>query len=162
MMKTQNRRRNRLIKIKRNDVYTDTKKLPEPAVCIKCNSVFSNGRWAWTEMKNGNKIYKTICPACKRIADKYPAGIIKLNGPFLSKHFTEIKNLLYNVEKLEKNERPLERIISVEKTSGETVITTTGIHIARRIGEALFQAYSGDYSFKYGDDEKSIRVSWAR
>lgn len=42
------------------------------------------------------------------------------------------------------------------------LITTTGIHIARRIGEAISRAYQGDLTFTYGDGEKTIRVFWNR
>jgi hypothetical protein len=35
----------------------------------------------------------------------------------------------------------------------------TGIHLARRIGEALKHAYQGDLDFTYGDGEKGIRMT---
>jgi hypothetical protein len=41
-------------------------------------------------------------------------------------------------------------------------LTTTGIHIARRIGETLTKSYQGNFSFHYIDGEKSIRVFWER
>lgn len=43
-----------------------------------------------------------------------------------------------------------------------TAITTTGIHLARRLGEALAKAYKGELSFHYADAEDTIRVSWQR
>jgi hypothetical protein len=42
------------------------------------------------------------------------------------------------------------------------LITTTGIHLARQIGEALTHASQGDLEFTYGDGEKSIRMIWHR
>jgi hypothetical protein len=71
-------------------------------------------------------------------------------------------NLIHNEEKDEKGERPLERIMEITEEEEQTLITTTGIHIARRIGEAVSRAYKGDLSFNYGDGEKSIRMSWDR
>ena len=162
MTKTLARRRDKLIKSKRIDVYTDKKKINEPAQCEKCKSVFINGRWTWKVIKENEKINNTICPACRRISDNLPAGIITLKGEFFTSHYTEIKNLICNTDKLEKNKHPLERVITIANEADKTTITTTGIHIARRIGEALFQAYSGDYSFQYGENEKSIRVNWKR
>jgi len=41
-------------------------------------------------------------------------------------------------------------------------VTTTGIHVARRIGEALARAYKGDLSYQYAEGEKRIRVYWRR
>ena len=66
------------------------------------------------------------------------------------------------MERLEKSERPLERIILINEGKAKTVITTTGIHVARRIGEALARSYQGSYNFQYADGEKSIRVFWER
>jgi hypothetical protein len=77
-------------------------------------------------------------------------------------HQTEILNLLRNVEKQEKDKHPLERIMSITTEGDHPLITTTGIHLARRLGEALAHAYKGELSFQYADGEESIRVSWQR
>jgi hypothetical protein len=42
------------------------------------------------------------------------------------------------------------------------LVTTTGLHLARRLGEALARAYKGELSFRYADEEASIRVYWQR
>jgi hypothetical protein len=162
MTKTLARRHDKLIKSGRIDVYSDKKKIIENTQCVKCKSVFINGRWTWKAIKENKKNNSTICPACKRISDNLPAGIITLKGEFLNNHYTEIENLIYNINRLEKNKHPLERIIKILNEDCIATITTTGIHIARRIGEALLQAFSGEYSFQYGKNEKSIRVSWTR
>jgi hypothetical protein len=67
-----------------------------------------------------------------------------------------------NVEATEKKERPTERIMAIADDGGQTVVTTTGIHVARRIGESLSHSYQGEFDFRYGDGEDSIRVSWSR
>jgi hypothetical protein len=51
---------------------------------------------------------------------------------------------------------------TVKTDHKQTVITTTGIHLARRIGEALSRAYNGSYSFNYLDGEDYIEVNWQR
>jgi NMD protein affecting ribosome stability and mRNA decay len=135
-------------------------KLPEPTVCDTCNAVFSAGRWTWKEPPA--QYNHTVCPACKRCADNYPAGKIKISGDFYHEHHEEILNLIQNIEKQEKSERPLERIMLIRKAKSGTEVTTTGMHIARRIGEALSRAYKGEYSFQYGDGEENIQVSWRR
>jgi len=63
---------------------------------------------------------------------------------------------------LKKKMHPLERIIAVTQVKKITTVTTTGIHLARRIGEALYHSYKGDYSFRYAEADKSIRVFWQR
>jgi hypothetical protein len=159
-IKSSARRKDRLIKDNRKDTYIDQIALKDPAACSKCNAVYTNSRWTWktTEQITG----KTTCPACRRISDNYPAGYIEIKGNFFLLHSTDITNLVNNVERLEKTERPLERIISIIESKGKTIITTTGIHIARRIGEALKRSYQGNYLFQYADGEKSIRVFWER
>ena len=159
-IRSSHKRKDRLIQEKRKDVYLDTSTLPAESICTNCGAIFSNGRWLWKETSNTTK--KTVCPACKRIIDNYPAGYIELKGRFFGDHKNEISNLIMNTEKIEKKDRPLERIMSMKFNNSHAVLTTTGIHIARRIGEALARSYQGNFSFQYGEGEKSIRVYWER
>ena len=154
------KRLDRLIKEKRKDVYKATNTMREPGYCTECGATYINGRWSWKEIEG--KKYETICPACKRTVDKYPAGYIEIKGNFFSRHAGEISNLISNTEKMEKNERPLERIMSRHFNKEKIILTTTGIHIARRIGEALFRSYQGEFNFQYAEGDKSIRVYWER
>jgi hypothetical protein len=85
-----------------------------------------------------------------------------LKGSFFKEHQEEMLNLIRNEEKEEKAAHPMERIIAITEADNQSLITTTGIHIARRIGEAVSRAYKGDLSFTYGDGEKSIRMFWDR
>lgn len=154
------KRLDRLIKEKRKDTYRATSAQQESAYCIECGATYTNGRWTWKNIES--RRHETICPACRRTADKYPAGYVEIKGSFFSRHANEISNLIRNTENLEKTERPLERIMSTDINRDKAVLTTTGIHIARRIGEALFRSYQGDFNFQYADGDKSIRVYWER
>lgn len=160
MDKSQYGRRDRLVQEKVHDTYQEKAKWPEPTVCTTCKALFAGGRWSWQEAPEGS--YTIVCPACQRIADDYPAGHLTIKGSFFEQHREEILNLIHNTEKQEKGEHPLERLIAIVDEKDHTMITTTGIHLARRIGEALSHAYQGDFEFTYGDAEKSIRVSWTR
>ena len=153
-------RKDRLIKEKRHDSYQSQTKLPESTVCNTCGVVFSKGRWIWKE--SVKREHKTICPACRRQVDNYPAGRIKISGLFYQDHKEEILNLIQNIEKKEKDERPMERIMDIQGDKEMTLVTTTGIHIARRIGEALSRAYKGIFSFNYAKDDEHIQVTWHR
>ncbi len=159
-MRNSQRRNDKLIKEKRKDTYRGKNTLPAIQTCTSCGAVFMNGRWTWNEIEN--HAIKTMCPACRRISDNYPAGFIEIKGRFFEGHEKEIENLIRNTEKLEKNERPLERIISMKLSKGFAQLTTTGVHIARRIGEALSRSYQGNFTFKYLNGEKGIRVYWER
>ena len=71
-------------------------------------------------------------------------------------------NLIRHVEERENGQHPLERTLSTTTDKDQTLVTTTGVHLARRIGEALSRAYQGDLSFQYLEGEDTIRVSWQR
>lgn len=153
-------RKDRLIKEKRHDVYQEQGKWPDPTFCTKCGVVFTKGRWSWEKMPK--KAHQVVCPACRRRDGNYPAGYITLKGSFFEENHEEIVNLIRNTEKQEKQQHPLERIMGVLVKNDHTLIMTTGIHIARRIGNALSRSYKGDFSFHYPEGEKSIRVYWER
>lgn len=153
-------RKNRLIRSKRHDTYRIRGKWPEPTRCPDCKAAFLKGRWTWEPAPAG--AVEVTCPACRRIADQYPAGILTLEGPFFDAHRAELLNLVQNVEKAEKSTHPLERIITIEEQDGQTRVTTTGVHLTRRISEALFRSYEGDLSYQYGDGAKLIRSFWKR
>jgi len=153
-------RNDRLIKTKRTDVYQDKIKLNEPTLCKTCASLFVGGRWTWK--KPEGPVNEAVCPACRRIADNYPAGYIEIMGSFFKEHQEDLLNLVHNIGTREKTDRALERIIRILKKPNGVVVTTTGIHIARRIGEALHRSYKGQFSFTYLDADKGIRVRWER
>lgn len=79
----------------------------------------------------------------------------------LNARMKKILNLIRNAEKQEKGEQRMERLITILDKE-HTLITTNGIHLARRIRDALSHAYQGNLDFIWGDAEKSIRVTWSR
>lgn len=160
MVKGQYARRDRLVKERRNDAYKDKRKESGPAMCQKCKAVYTDGKWSWAKPEDAYD--RTICPACRRIEDKFPAGEIEIRGLFYTAHEKEVMNLIRNREKMELNQHPLERIMDVGNRDDCVLITTTGVHLARQIGESLAHSYQGDLHFTYGDAEKSIRVRWER
>lgn len=151
--------RTRIYDDKRIDPYRKTEKYEEPIQCPKCNALFMNGRWTWND--TSEETNSALCPACRRIEDEYPAGIVTLSGSFLDEHRKEIMHMIKNLEHTESQEHPLERIMGIESENGSTVINTTGMHLARRFGNSLQQAYEGDLDISYGA-ENFVRVSWHR
>jgi len=153
-------RMDRLIKEERHDPYQEKGKLPEPTVCRECGAVYIEGRWSWWEA--AAKSHAILCPACQRIKDGFPAGYLEIKGTFFDSHREELDNLIRNIEKHEKAAHPMERIMAISGPEGHTLITTTGIHLARRLGEALHHAYQGELDFTYSDGSKIIRLTWSR
>jgi len=100
--------------------------------------------------------------ARRRVKDNYPAGYLILEGEFFVENRGEIMNLVRNVAKAEKNEHPMERVMTIRKDGETTLITTTGVHIARRLGDSLKRSYQGDLQINYKDGEKRIQVNWLR
>ncbi|MDH4101403.1 MAG: BCAM0308 family protein [Nitrospirota bacterium] len=153
-------RKDRIIQEHVHDTYKLRGKLAEPTACSQCGAVFQGGRWVWAAKPSGAG--ETVCPACNRIHDKYPAGVVMLSGAFFDAHGEEIVNLARNEEEKEKGLHPLHRIMNIEKEKEAVVIFTTDVHLPRRIGEALRSAYEGELNYQYAEDEKFIRVSWKR
>jgi anti-sigma factor ChrR (cupin superfamily) len=144
------------------DPYQARGKLPEPSVCPDCGAVFHNGRWQWGAAPES--VHQHLCPACSRIHDKVPAGILTLSGDFFETHKEEIMGLIRNAEEKEKAEHPLERIMAIEEQAEEqlTVITYTSIHLTKGTGEALHHAYHGEFDFEYADRDGVLHASWKR
>lgn len=141
-----------------HDAYKARGKLPEPSVCPQCGAVYHGGRWQWGKTPEGAQ--PSMCPACHRLHDHYPAGILTLDGKFFRAHRDEIMRLVHNHEAHERSEHPLKRIMAVEEKEGATVVTTTDIHLARGLGEALHRAYQGDLDFHYNPEQNLLRVNW--
>ncbi len=153
-------RRDRLIQEQRHDTYRSRRKLPEPTVCSRCGATYRAGVWRWEAQPGG--AHQRMCPACLRIKDDYPAGFVSLRGRFLRAHREEILNLARNEATREKAEHALERIMHIDVRDEEISITTTDIHLARRIGEAVQHAYAGELAYHYQEDEQRLRVRWTR
>ena len=141
-----------------HDAYKAKGKLPEPSVCSQCGAVYHQGRWQWLPAPKNAHVQ--MCPACHRIHDQYPAGFLMMKGEFFQAHRDEIMQLLHRLEQHERAEHPLKRIVAVEDKADETLVTTTDIHLARGMGEALHHAYQGELEYHYNPEQNLLRVHW--
>jgi hypothetical protein len=158
--KLRQQRRDRLIHEHVHDPYKARLKPADPLVCPQCGAVYESDRWRWGPCPAGAS--EQLCQACHRIKDRYPAGEVRLSGEFLAAHKKELVHLVRNQEELETAEHPLHRVMSIEDREGEVVITTTDIHLPRRIGQALHSAHKGSLDVHYDEEGYFIRVRWAR
>jgi hypothetical protein len=85
-------RRDRTIQEYQHDTYKLQGKLNEPTVCTECGALFHKGRWTWFPKPAGAD--EIVCPACLRIRDKSPQGVLTLSGPFLADHKEEIMGVI--------------------------------------------------------------------
>lgn len=67
-----------------------------------------------------------------------------------------------NYEQRDRTEHPLKRVMDIEERDGELVVTFTDPHLARGIGEALYNAYEGELDYQYTKDGNMLRVTWRR
>lgn len=143
----------------RADAYREKKKYKRPTRCPHCHALFINGRWTWEEISE--ETVESLCPACRRIEDHLPAGIVEVRGDFYTHHRKEMMHLIKNLERVESNEHPLERIMEIDKEDGKLMVSTTGVHLPRRIGNALKDAYQGELDLSFDADD-FVRVTWNR
>lgn len=154
-------RRDRLLQEAEHDSYRIKGKLPEPTVCSHCGAVYRGGRWQWG-ISAGAEAHRANCPACQRVHDHCPAGFVSLDGQFLQTHRTEIAHLVRNEAERQRAEHPLKRVMSFEEDESEVRVSTTDIHLARALGEAVHHAYQGDLEFHYNPEQVLLRVHWHR
>jgi NMD protein affecting ribosome stability and mRNA decay len=154
-------RRDRLIREHIHDPYKLRQKLPEPTVCPQCNAVFRGGRWQWADSWSLDS-HRELCQACQRAKDNYPAGLVTLTGGFVRAHREEVLQLARNREAEENQLHPLCRIMGIEERPDAIHIKTTDIHLPRRIGHALRDAYKGELDIAYDEAGYSAKVHWAR
>lgn len=142
------------------DPYAIGRKPEQDTVCPDCGVVFHGGRWQWGKAPAGST--QERCPACHRIQDDYPGGNLLLRGAFVASHRAELLALVRAREAHEKEEHPLERLMTIEESADSIVLTTTGMHLARVIAHALQSAYDGHLNTRYLPDENRVRMVWTR
>lgn len=135
-------------------------------LCKKCGSVYRDKRWMTKSEVPQSLAYvnktEVLCPACKKVRDRFAQGFVTIKGAFVDGHRDEIIHLISNKEKRAEHINPLERIIEMKESKGLIEISTTTDKFAQRIGRMLEKTYSGSVEFKWSDDVKLARVTWTR
>lgn len=153
-------RRDQLRQEQVHDAYHLKHKLSEPTVCPSCGAVYHGGRWQWVARPANAQ--EVLCAACHRIKDGLPAGFVHVGGSFFAGHREEMLGLLRHHEEKAKGAHALARIMAIEDEGDGVLVTTTDIHLARDLGEALHHAYQGELEFHYNDADNLLRVHWHR
>ena len=144
----------------RDDSYHDDAKYHEPTACPECGATYVKGRWTWAAPPEDS--VERVCPACQRIHDDLPAGYVTLKGAFAREHRDEVLATVRGWETREKAEHPLQRIMNISDVASGIQVTTTDVHLARGIAEALCGAYKGKAQVRYAKDEHLLRAIWER
>lgn len=148
----------RLVKPKEHDTYAREKKARDAFVCDECGVVQHAGKWRWgaaplTDAHGG------LCPACERIRDRYPAGTIEIPSSLFDDE-SELSSLIRREELGEREEHPLERVMSIETFEDGMRITTTGIHMARRLAGRLGKRFRQQPRMHYGPEQHFVHVAF--
>jgi hypothetical protein len=140
------------------DPYQRQHKPQDGTFCPQCGAVVFRGRWEWAAKPS--EVREETCPACRRIADKLPAGLVTLNGPLTAQQRQELVSLARHEEAAEKAEHPLNRIMSIEEDGGLILIKTTDVHLPHRIGDAVRRAFHGQCETQFDENGYFARVIW--
>jgi len=148
------------------DPYIPRKGPLDVGVCPACHAISRKKRWYLDEAeylslaRTGAVLRR--CPACRKISDGFPSGVVTLRGKFLQTHRDEILAIVRNEERRARGTNPLERIMAIRDGGGSVEILTTDEKLAQRIGREIRKAYHGTASYKWSEDANLLRVNWAR
>lgn len=142
------------------DSYRQPRKMPDPSICRTCGASNFAGLWTWRSAPADS--LRVECPACRRIADRYPAGYVTFRGPFLDAHRDEILHVVRAREAAQRKEHPLQRVMGIEHRGDAIVVTTTDNHLAHKIARAVQRAYKGELEFHFNEGENLLRATWTR
>lgn len=137
-------------------------------ICGGCRAVYRNKRWYADEelsnaVRNDAGAAQMICPACLKIRDNFPGGIITLKGEYVLAHKQDILNLIKNEEERARGFNPLERVMSIKENGyGSVIVSTTNEKLAQRLGRAIKKAFHGEVAYHWSHDNKLVRVEWVR
>jgi hypothetical protein len=133
---------------------------PEAVVCRSCGAVLRERRWQRLSLPETAEVRRTRCPACMRVRNDDPAGVVTLVGSFVRLHAEEIARLIRHEEASQRRSDCQSRIIRIRRMLDRIDVTTTDTRLPRRIGEAAAAAYGGMLHVMEEADGSAIRVRW--
>jgi len=148
------------------DPYLPRKGPLEVGICPDCHAISRKKRWYVDEAEyaslTGTGAVHRRCPACRKIADGFPSGVVTLRGRFLQTHRDEILTIVRKEERRARETNPLERIMEIRAGDESVEVLTTDEKLAQRIGREIRKACHGTVSYKWSEDANLLRVNWAR
>jgi NMD protein affecting ribosome stability and mRNA decay len=150
------------------DAYLPKGASKKITVCEGCHAVYKKKRWYaephhYSAAVTIRDTAVAVCPACLKIRDNFPGGIVTLKGDYVLPHKQELLNLIKNEEARARGVNPLERVMSVKETGyGGIVVSTTNEKLAQRIGRSIKKAFRGNVTYQWSHDNKLARVDWQR
>ncbi|MBI3945748.1 MAG: ATPase [Armatimonadetes bacterium] len=150
-----------------DDPYLPSESYRGTVICRECHAVNQNERWSlderiYQEAVKAADAHYIVCPACQKLHDRQPGGIVTLSSDFIPEHRDEILNLIRNEDVRARHVNPLERVMEIQEDGSQMVVTTTNEKLAQRLGRAVGRAYGGHVHYHWTSDSKQARVWWTR
>lgn len=147
------------------DPYAMRRAPKSPTICPHCHAIFAKKRWyfdlAKAAMMEGLPTTRSlVCPACQKIRDQYPEGILTLKWSELKQHEADIRGIIKNEEARAMAVNPLERVMKVILRDDEMEVQTTSDKFAQRLGREIVRAFHGEITYHWPHKDKLTRVEW--
>ena len=147
--------------VRSSDVYLPKRGMPDGALCKGCGVVYRNKRWQ-VELMRGDTNSEVLCPACQRMEDHNPGGVVTLSGPYLASHKVEILNTIKHLEAKSREKNPIGRIMEIKEEAGRITVTTTEDKLAQKLGREVYRSQKGELHYQWSHDQNLVRVEWMR
>lgn len=149
------------------DVYREKLGPQETALCGKCGAFYRNKRWLMDEaelnkLRGDSTVTTVVCPACQRMADGNPAGVVTLSGSYLLEHENDILNMIKGTEARSRAKNPLGRIMEINQENDVLTVSTTEDKLAQKLGREVYKAHKGELHYSWSHDLHFVRVNWTR
>ncbi len=142
-----------------------TARLAEPAICLRCGSVFSRQTWRRPRRVSHGDLARatwTTCPACRQAAEGTAFGRVVIRGAYAAAHEAQIRGRIKNVAARARFTQPERRVISAERQGAVLEVLTTSQKLAHRIVHELKKAFRGRARYSWSDTDGALFATWER
>jgi hypothetical protein len=139
-------------------------RLPEPAACERCGSIFMKRSWRQDRkvtLALLDRVAWTVCPACEQARRRVGQGRVLVRGRFALANEDAIRARIRNVATRASYTQPSRRLVSVDREGDALEVLTTSQKLAHRIVNELKKAFRGRATFHWSDDGTLLAV-WRR
>lgn len=132
--------------------------------CSGCGAFYYRRHWSlnppsgFSYPVHAHPIY---CAACRKIRDRFPGSELHLLGVEAGER-GEIVRTLRNEEERAREKNPLERIMRLQEAGGNWKVETSTEKLAQRLGRSIKKARGGNIAYKWGHNNKFVRVVWEK
>jgi hypothetical protein len=132
--------------------------------CSGCGAFYYRRHWTlnppsgFSYPVHAHPIY---CAACRKIRDRFPGAELHLLGVEAGER-GEIVRILRNEEERAREKNPLERIMRLQEAGRDWKVETTTEKLAQRLGRSIKKARGGNIAYKWGHNNKFVRVVWEK